>query len=53
METQVHNKRVGAMLGMEQPHGFGLSKGGLACVETADRLTGELKFLVSPKILAG
>jgi phosphohistidine phosphatase len=44
-------ERVGVMLGMEQPHAFGLSKGGLACVETADRLSGGLKFLVSPKIL--
>ena len=46
-------ERVGVMLGMEQPHAFGLSKGGLACVETADRLSGGLKFLVSPKILRG
>lgn len=44
-------ERIGVMLGMEQPHAFGLSKGGLACVETADRLSGSLKFLVSPKIL--
>lgn len=44
-------ERVGALLGMEQPHAFGLSKGGLACVETEDRLSGSLKFLVSPRIL--
>ena len=44
-------RRVGALLGLENPGQFELSKGGLACVVTNDRLSGALKFLVSPKVL--
>lgn len=43
--------RVRRMLGLERVEALELSKGAIACVKTADRRTGSLKFLLTPKAL--
>ena len=43
------SERVRRLLGMVRPDALGLAKGALACVETEDRRTGALKWLVTPK----
>ncbi len=43
--------RVRRMLGLERVEALGLAKGALACVKTADRRVGTLKFLLTPKSL--
>lgn len=43
--------RVRRLLGLERAEALELSKGALACVKTADRRTGSLKFLLTPKSL--
>lgn len=42
---------VRRMLGLERTESLELSKGAVACVKTADKRTGSLKFLLSPKSL--
>jgi phosphohistidine phosphatase len=44
-------ERVCHLLGVSDSSRLKFSKGGLACVQTEERRTGELKFLVSPKVL--
>lgn len=44
-------ERVRWMLAVANPEALKLPKGGLACVDTEDRRTGALKFLVTPKSL--
>jgi phosphohistidine phosphatase len=43
--------RVRAMLGMSRVKAFEFSKGAVVCVDTADRRTGSLKLLITPKVL--
>ncbi len=43
--------RVRRMLGLERMDALELSKGAVACVKTADKRTGSLKFLLTPKAL--
>jgi phosphohistidine phosphatase len=43
--------RVRRMLGLDRTAALELSKGALACVKTADKRNGELKFLLTPKAL--
>lgn len=45
------SERVRRLLGMVRPEALGMAKGALACVETEDRRTAALKWLVSPKRL--
>jgi len=42
--------RVRAMLGLARTEAFEFSKGAIACVDSADRRTGSLKLLVTPKV---
>ena len=44
-------ERLCRLLGVADPERLKLPKGGLACVETEDRRTGRLRFLVTPRIL--
>ena len=44
-------ERARQLLGMTSPESLKLPKGGLACLETEDRRTAALKFLVTPKLL--
>ncbi|MFM8470692.1 MAG: SixA phosphatase family protein [Limisphaerales bacterium] len=43
--------RVRRLLGLDRVEALELAKGALACVKTADRRTGSLKFLLTPKSL--
>jgi phosphohistidine phosphatase len=43
--------RVRRMLGLERADALELAKGAVACVKTADRRVGSLKFLLTPKSL--
>ena len=43
--------RVRRMLGLDRAGALELSKGAVACVKTADRRIGSLKFLLNPKSL--
>jgi phosphohistidine phosphatase len=43
--------RVRRMLGVERSAALELAKGAVACVKTADRRAGSLKFLLTPKSL--
>jgi len=42
--------RVRALLGLARTEAFEFSKGAIACVDSADRKTGSLKLLVTPKV---
>jgi phosphohistidine phosphatase len=44
-------QRVRDLLGLTAPDALKLSKGALACLETQNRRTAALKFLVTPKLL--
>lgn len=43
--------RVRRMLGLERAEALVMSKGAVACVKTADKRAGSLKFLLTPKSL--
>src|ERR1051326_6295916 len=44
-------ERVRRLLGLTIPETFTMPKGGLACLETEDRLSAGLKFFITPKPL--
>jgi len=44
-------ERVRRLIGLTNPEALKLAKGALACIETEDRQTAALKFLVTPKLL--
>ena len=44
-------ERVRRFIGLSNPEALKLAKGALACLETEDRRTAALKFLVTPKLL--
>jgi phosphohistidine phosphatase len=44
-------ERVRALLTIAQPEGLNLPKGAFACVDTDDRHSGRLKYLITPKSL--
>jgi len=44
-------ERVRCLVGISKADGLKLPKGALACVETQDRRTASLKFLIAPKLL--
>ena len=46
-------QRVRQLLGITAADALKLSKGALACLETENRRTAALKFLVTPKLLGG
>lgn len=45
------SSRLRRLLGLERTEALELSKGAVACVKTADRRAGSLKFLLTPKSL--
>jgi phosphohistidine phosphatase len=45
------SERVAHLLGLRRPDALKLPKAGLACLETEDRKSATLRFLVSPKVL--
>lgn len=44
---------VRRLLGLANADAFELPKAGLACVDTDNRRTGELKFFITPRVLSG
>jgi phosphohistidine phosphatase len=44
-------ERVRRLLGLTIPETFTMPKGGLACLETEDRLSAGLKFFITPKAI--
>jgi phosphohistidine phosphatase len=44
-------ERVRRFIGLSNPEALKLAKGAIACVETEDRRTAALKFLVTPRLL--
>ena len=44
------SERVRALLGLTRIEAFEFSKGAIACVDSADRKTGSLRLLITPKV---
>ena len=44
-------ERVRRLIGLTNPEALKLAKGALACMETEDRRSAALKFLITPKLL--